>query len=253
MITRDDLRRMAARRKLNLGFLEKEYILELVLRSLSADDELRRVLVLKGGTALHKFYAGTRLSLDLDFTASRPVTINELRPAVEVAEIGAVIAEYRAFHDALTITRLRYLGPLRYTNSIKLDISFRETILLPPTDLMVESAYGARFPVRVMQIAEIAAEKVRAFSMRQAPRDVYDLWIIATRRLATISQVAQLAPHKLQTVGLTLDPIAMTGHLAALEQVWRTDLVPLMAEVPEFSQVRDVMDPWLQELYDQCS
>ena len=51
MVSRDELRRMAARRKLNLGLLEKEYVLDLVLRSLSAHEELRQVLVLKGGTA----------------------------------------------------------------------------------------------------------------------------------------------------------------------------------------------------------
>lgn len=47
MVSRDDLRRMAARRKLNLGLLEKEYVLDLVLRSLSDHDQLRQVLVLK--------------------------------------------------------------------------------------------------------------------------------------------------------------------------------------------------------------
>lgn len=49
---RDELRRMAARRRLNLGSLEKEYVLDLVLRSLSAHETLRQVLVLKGSTAL---------------------------------------------------------------------------------------------------------------------------------------------------------------------------------------------------------
>ena len=242
---------MAARRKLNLGLLEKEYVLDLVLRSLSAHEELRQVLVLKGGTALHKFYVGTRLSLDLDFTAIRPVTVEELRPAIEVADIGAVIAEHRAFHDALTVGRLRYFGPLRYANSIKLDFSFREPVLLPPSDLMAASPYGTPFPVRVMQVTEIAAEKLRALSMRQAPRDVYDLWVIATRHLATASETAQLALRKLQTVGLALDPVAIAGHMAAVEQTWETDLAPLMGDVPEYSRVRNVLDPWLHELFDQ--
>jgi len=250
MISRDELRRMAARRKLNLGFLEKEYVLDLVLRSISADDELHQALVLKGGTALHKFYAAGRLSLDLDFTANRPVTIDELRPSVEVAEIDAVIAEHRTFHDALTITRLRYLGPLRYANSIKLDVSFREPVLLSPVDLAAESAFGDPFSVRVMQVAEIAAEKLRALSMRQTPRDVYDLWVIATRHLAAIPQIAQLTPHKLQAVGIAFDPTSIADHLAAVERVWKTDLAGLMVNVPEYSEVRQRLDPWLQEIFD---
>lgn len=109
MVKRDELRRMAAWRKLNLGFVEKEYVLDLVLRSISAYEELRQTLVLKGGTALHKFHVAARLSLDLDFTASRPITIDGLRLAVEVAGIHVVVAEYKLFHDALTITRACYL------------------------------------------------------------------------------------------------------------------------------------------------
>jgi len=253
MVSRDELRRMAARRKLNLGFVEKEYILDLVLRSISAHEELRQALVLKGGTALHKFHATTRLSLDLDFTASRPVTIDELRPAVEVAEIDAVVAEFKLFHDALTITRLRYLGPLSYVNSIKLDISFREPVLLTAIQMLAESPYGDGYPVRVMQVAEIAAEKLRAFSMRQAPRDVYDLWVIAQRDLAKVSAVAQLLPHKLSVVGIDLDQASVVRHLAAVESIWTTDLAGLMADIPPYPEVRQVLDPWLQEILDAAS
>ena len=162
-----------------------------------------------------------------------------------------MIAEHRVFHDALTVSRLRYFGPLRYVNSIKLDFSFREPVLLLPSELMAASPYGVPFPVRVMQVTEIAAEKLRALSMRHAPRDVYDLWIIATHHLATASQTAPLVPRKLQTVGLALDLVAITGHLTAVEPTWETDLAPLMDDVPEYSQVRNVLDPWLQELFDQ--
>ncbi len=250
MVSRDELRRMAARRKLNLGFVEKEYVLDLVLRSISAHEALRQTLVLKGGTALHKFHVATRLSLDLDFTASRPVTIDELRPAVEVAEIDAVVAEYKLFHDALTITRLRYLGPLSYVNSIKLDISFREPVILAPVQMLAKSPYGDAYPVRVMHVAEIAAEKLRALSMRQAPRDVYDLWVIAGHDLAEVSQVAELVPRKLGVVGIDLDQASMARHLAAVEPVWTADLAGLMAEIPAYAEVRQVLDPWLQVILD---
>jgi uncharacterized protein len=122
ILSRDELRRMAARRRLNLGSLEKEYVLDLVLRSLSAHETLRQVLVLKGGTALHRFYLGTRLSLDLDFTTTRPVTLDEVRPALEIAELSATLAEFQAFHGALTISRLRYVGPLGHPNSVKVTL-----------------------------------------------------------------------------------------------------------------------------------
>jgi len=249
IFSRDQLRRMAARRHLGLGVLEKEYILELVLRSISADEVLRQALVLKGGTALHHFYAGARLSLDLDFTATRPVTLDEIRPALELSELQAVIVEHQVFHDALTIKRLRYVGPLSYPNSIKVDLSFREPVLLSPLDLVVESPYGESFVVRMMQPAEIAAEKLRALSTRQAPRDVYDLWVIAARQLVDAQQIAALVPHKLAVVQVVMKPDVVMQHLAAVEPTWRSDLSALMTNVPDFAHVRSVLSPWLTDVF----
>ena len=248
ILTRDTLRRMAARRRLNLGALEKEYVLDLVLRSLSAHETLREILVLKGGTALHRFYLGTRLSLDLDFTATKPVTLDEVQPALEITDVGATIAEYQPFHDALTIRRLRYVGPLGHPNSVKVDFSFREPLLLPPVDLISQAPYGDPFPLRVMQLAEIAAEKIRALSMREATRDVYDLWAIATRQLVDARVVAQLVPHKMETVHLALNLETLERHLGAVEAVWVSELRLLMADVPGFSQVAGALRPWLSAI-----
>ncbi len=248
ILTRDGLRRLAARRQLNLGSLEKEYVLDLVLRSLSAHEALRQALVIKGGTALHRFYLSARLSLDLDFTTTRPVTLEEVRPALEVSAIGATIAEYQAFHDALSIRRLRYIGPLGYPNSVKVDFSFRESLLLPPVDLISQSSYGDPFPLRVMQLAEVAAEKLRALAMRETPRDVYDLWMIATRQLVDAQQVAKLVPHKMETVHLSLSSETLTRHLAAVESMWASELKLLMADVPDFSQVSSDLRPWLSTI-----
>jgi predicted nucleotidyltransferase component of viral defense system len=123
-------------------------------------------------------------------------------------------------------------------------------LLLPPADLIFQSSYGDPFPLRVMQVAEIAAEKLRALSMREATRDVYDLWVIATRQLVDARQVAKLVPHKLQTVHLVLSPETLTGHLAAVEPVWVNELRLLMPDVPDFSQVASDLRPWLDAILD---
>lgn len=249
ILSRDELRRLAVRRRLNLGALEKEYVLDLLLRSISRREDLRQVLVLKGGTALHRFFVGRRLSLDLDFTASRLVTVDELRSSLEIEELRAFIAEYRVFHDALTISRLKYVGPLNYANSVKIDISFRENVLLPPLDIAASSPYGDDFRFRVMQPTEIAAEKLRAITMRQAPRDVYDLWIIAEQQLADAQGIAALASVKLTTVGLELKPETIVQRIAAVESIWRNDLSLLTADVPEFDRVLAVLLPWLDRVF----
>jgi len=224
-------------RGVSLGALEKDYVIAVVLRAIYADDNLRQVLVLKGGTALHKLYLGLRLSLDIDFTAHRPVALDELKPAVEVSEISGQIKDHHLFPDALTIRRLGYIGPLDFPNSIKIDVSFREPLLLPPLTQLFTTPYFDPFPVTAMQLEEILAEKLRATLMRGAPRDVYDLWAVLTRRQVDTSVVFELLPRKLATVGMVFDEAMLWDNLTAAGRTWEQELRPLMHETPDFQQV----------------
>lgn len=70
--------------------------------------------------------------------------------------------------------------------------------------MLAKSPYGDAYPVHVMQVAEIAAEKLRALAMRQAPRDVYDLWIIVGNNLAEASQWSACAAANCALLGLIL-------------------------------------------------
>ena len=124
MITRRELRQQAMRQGVALGALEKDYILTLVLRHVYAKETWRETLVIKGGTALHSLYLGRRLSLDLDFTALGTVSLEAIRPVLEIPEIQGQIKDAHQYHDALTIDRLGFVGPLQHPNSIKVDSAF---------------------------------------------------------------------------------------------------------------------------------
>jgi predicted nucleotidyltransferase component of viral defense system len=68
--------------------LEKDYALGYLLTGMASVSALHDALVLKGGTALRKFYfAGYRFSEDLDFSAvARPINIDA---AMQVAIASA--------------------------------------------------------------------------------------------------------------------------------------------------------------------
>jgi hypothetical protein len=110
MISRRELRQQAMRQGVALGALEKDYVLALILERIYSDPAWHETLVFKGGTALNKVYKTQRLSLDLDFTARRPVSVDALRPALEIPEIQGQIKDVHEYHDALTIDRLGF-GP----------------------------------------------------------------------------------------------------------------------------------------------
>lgn len=234
MITRRELRQQAMRQGVALGALEKDYILTLILRHLYAEETWRKTLVLKGGTALHKLYLGRRLSLDLDFTAQEPISLEAIRPALEIPEIQGQIKDAHEYYDALTVDRLGYLGPLQHPNSIKVDISFGERVQLPPRQAALTDPYGPPFTVTCMTLEEILAEKIRAALMRRAPRDYFDLWLLLQREDIVFAALPGLIQAKLDTVGRPYEPQRLWNEPDILQRVWTDDLRQLMRDVPPF-------------------
>lgn len=247
MITRRELKQQAMRQGTALGALEKDYILTLILRHLYAEEAWRETLILKGGTALHKLYLGRRLSLDLDFTAQEPVSLEAIRPALEIPEIQGQIKEVREYHDALTIERLGFIGPLQYPNSTKVDISFREKVQLSPRQTALTNPYGPPFTVTCMALEEIMAEKVRAALMRRAPRDYFDLWLLLQREDIAFAALPDLIRAKLDTVGRPYEPQSLWEEADVLQRVWTDDLRQLMRDVPSF----DTMFRELRALFEE--
>jgi len=247
MITRRELRQQAMRQGVALGALEKDYILTLILRHLYAEETWRETLVFKGGTALHKLYLGRRLSLDLDFTAQHPVSLEAIRATLEIPEIQGQIKDAHEYHDALTIDRLGFLGPLQYPNSIKVDISFRERVQLPPHQATLNNPYGPPFTVTCMALEEILAEKIRATLMRHAARDYFDLWLLFQREDIAFAALPDLIRVKLDTVGRAYEPQALWEEPDVLQRVWADDLRQLMRDVPPF----DAMFRELRVLSDE--
>jgi len=225
MITRRELRQQAMRQGVALGALEKDYILTLVLRQLYAEQTWKKTLVFKGGTALHKLYLGRRLSLDLDFTAQEAIRLEAIRPTLEIPQIEGRIKDAHEFHDALTINRLGFVGPLQHPNSIKIDISFREIVQLPPRQMALSTPYGPPFSVTCMALEEILAEKTRATLMRRAPRDYFDLWWLLR----------------------AYEPQKLWAEPDVLQRLWTDDLRQLMHDVPPF----DTMFGELRALFEE--
>ncbi len=230
-----------------LGALEKDYILTLILRRLYAAEIWRKTLVFKGGTALHKLYLGRRLSLDLDFTARQPLGLEAIRSVLEIPEIQGRVKETHRYHDALTINRLGFVGPLQHPNPVKIDISFREQVQLPPRQALLTTPYGPSFFVTCMAIEEILAEKIRATMMRRAQRDYFDLWLLFQRDDIAFDLLPDLLREKLKTVKRPYEPEKLWEDAAILKRVWRDDLRQLMRDVPPF----DTMFHQLRRLFEE--
>ncbi|MFW6115586.1 MAG: nucleotidyl transferase AbiEii/AbiGii toxin family protein [Chloroflexota bacterium] len=234
-ITRRDLRHQASRQGVSLGALEKDYVLTLILQGIYAEEGLGKTLIFKGGTALHKVYLHRRLSLDLDFTANVPISLETIRPALEIPEIDGQIKDAHEYDDALTIDRLGFVGPLQHPNSVKIDVSFREKIQLMPRRMVLTTVYGPSFAVTCMALEEILAEKIRAALMRRTPRDYFDLWLMFQRDEMAFEALPDLVRAKLCAVGHPYRPDELWESPDVLERLWIADLRQLVRDVPPFT------------------
>lgn len=179
-----------------LQVAEKDYILALVLQLISHSG-LGEKLVFKGGTALHHCYLEhQRFSEDLDFSSGEiPITFTEVKEVLTSVDY-LEIKKYYESKATVKIERLLYRGPLGFPNSIKIDIDVLQNVLLPAREVSYRTVWGFDFPVRVMDIREICAEKIRAMSGRSRYRDFFDMYLILNTYDLDLVEILGYLQHK---------------------------------------------------------
>jgi len=181
--------------KYPLAIAEKDYFLAIVLKILYHSN-LKDDLVFKGGTALyHTYLPQLRFSQDLDFTALRRITVEELKAVFDEHEFLEVKKHYTSAATA-KIERLGYSGLLAMSASLKLEIDFIQNVVLPANRLAYSNTYGVDVEVRVMDIKEICAEKIRAMNDRYRYRDFYDFGMIMKKFNLDLPAIVELMKRK---------------------------------------------------------
>ena len=187
MISLNELKRIAAKQKIALGVVEKDYALTWILYGLSKT-EFKKNFVFKGGTALRKIYfPDWRYSEDLDFTLSKKFSDDKLREVIDktnnyLLEKAGITLDIKSLHSnpEYAQIKIQFLGPLNNKNTIKLDLSFNEPTILSPKNKPILSEYSdkEKHGLLVYPLEEILAEKIRSILQRAKTRDYYDVWKI---------------------------------------------------------------------------
>jgi len=274
MPTIDQHLRKVARSRPSTPFwvLEKDYALGFLVAGMARVPALHDALVLKGGTALRKFYfAGYRFSEDLDFSAVvRPAEVNvAMQDAVAAAETQlreqgpfAVTLErltLREAHpggqDAFTV-RVRFPAHREPLCRLKVEISYDEEVMLPPVprSLIHEYPDPPQATWRCYRLEEIVAEKLRALLQSQARlrergwgasrvcRDYYDLWYVLRCSRLDATLLPELLAHKCARRQVTFGSAAdfMAEELQAVARAeWDRQLLPFVPDEPSVGQVLD--------------
>jgi len=122
------------------------------------------------------------------------------------------IKKHYQSNATIKIERLLYTGPLGHPNSIKVEIDFLQNVLLPVNRLPYRTAWGFEFPVRVMDIREICADKIRAMSDRARYRDFYDMFLILEIHQPDLEEIIGYIRRKeirqsISKISLALPPV----------------------------------------------
>lgn len=198
MITQDEIDDAAGRFGLTIANVERDYVFGWVLAGIFQTPQLHDMLAVKGGNALRKAHLpATRFSDDLDFT-----TPGNLDPEVLLAGLNDVcrfvearsgvefdLARNRVEADRqIDRERQVFKGRLYFKDfagerdhvrvSVRLDVTANDQLKLPLQTRRLIHPYSdsseCSIPIRVVQLEEVLADKLRCLIQRRYCNDLFD-------------------------------------------------------------------------------
>lgn len=238
----DELKRMAGKLGVPVGTLEKDYAVTVLLSLISRFPKISD-MVFKGGTAIKKIYfPETRFSEDLDFTCLSDVSkslLGALRNEIK-GDLGVEFTEAKRENSEQKNSRrisVKYNDFNSHPNSIKIDLSLRESPIMKVRNSLVLHSYeleNREFHVPSMKLEEIMAEKMRAIVYAGQPRHLYDAWFLFKKK---VPLDATLVQSKIKIYGEEFNIEKLKTSIREMEKVWLVDLDPLLPVVPPFQTV----------------
>lgn len=275
MISKQELLQARAEWQLDVGVIEKDYVLGWVLAAITAEPALAEKWIFKGGTCLRKcFYETYRFSEDLDFTVIDGGTLepDELREIFEriaswLAEESGIelliddrtfVARRNLRGNPTVQARIAYRGPNprsgRSVPKLRLDLTSDELLVEQPIVRSIIHPYGdSPLPtagVLCYTLAELAAEKTRALAQRCRPRDLYDVVHIQRHPdlLGRAAHIREVLARKCEHVGIPTpdaEGIRSSPYAGEIELEWENMLGhQLPRPLPPFAEFWNELDPY---------
>jgi predicted nucleotidyltransferase component of viral defense system len=253
MIDESALIDLASERFNDIRQLEREYLLNLLLYTISSK-RLSQKLVFKGGTALRFFYNLNRFSEDLDFSVIQTkegydnkiheMLDDSIEDVSKQYSIEKVESRGRRDENSKRVLGFSYLirikGPLYERNAkrlqnIDIDVSMRNDVLLEPQLKYFSPIYYdiPTFSIYVMDVSEILAEKICAIMERTRMRDVYDSYYLMAYK--KINYDESLVKEKMKKRGRVFKKNELIKKLKAAndKMKWNSELSYVVKGLPK--------------------
>lgn len=186
--------------------IEQDFALMTIASALAT--VYRDSLCFKGGFVLRHAHGHTRFSRDIDATRINPPGHKLDRTEVAGVIQGAGMPNLLTLKPddpttdsgrSLDFDRIRYMAPTG-GGQVSVELSYREDVIEEPVLAEVGPPYFEPFPIPVMSIHEIAAEKLRTLAQRVRPTDLADLAMVLAAHPIDDARVRALASEKFKLV-----------------------------------------------------
>lgn len=256
MIEKNRLRKIH-NQDLPLHILEQNYIQALFLMEFYTSYE---DLIFKGGTYLKHAHGLDRFSETLDFTAlnsNKNENKNKIYDKI-ILELTETTEELRNYGIPSTLQKIQRKPPYSFTSQIvyegplyqgtekskgrvDIEISIRNDRVLEPEWIRLFFQYPEcrAFACLGMKKEEALAEKLRALSTRDRPRDLYDIWFLLNQNTKIKKDIFE---KKMHAIGK--NPVV---KITTTEQTWKEDLKVLLRHPPKYNKVLQKVKNKLKE------
>ncbi len=260
MIPLAEIKRLAAKNRVPLGTIERDYVICWFLYGVS---KTTQNLIFKGGTALRKIYfPGWRFSEDLDFSARETMDWKEIKSLLESinkkASESGVVFEIKSIHvnPEYCMAKIYYTGPLQTKNSFKIDISMNEFLheKYPSRRVLWEYSDQQNVKIPVYPLEEILAEKLRSLLQRGKSRDYYDVWALLKyhRKKIDLKVTKKIFQKKCEHFSIPfkgVDDFFDGERLAETKRFWERGLAHQIDELPDFDTVIEECRILVEEIF----
>jgi len=216
----------------NREHIEKDYFQDKLLYYIF---KMTNNLVFKGGTALYKIYGMPRFSEDLDFTLLDPKENTEDK-IVKIAEKLNAEINIKKLKTSL-LFKLRFNGILTSYNTVRIDVSLRNKVLLGFDLKNYVSDYIdiKPFSLKILKLKEMVAEKIHSLLARKNARDLYDLFFLL--RISEFNK--KLVEEKLKIFGMRFNSNLIKKQINEIKPIWEVELkLFVLDELPDFNVVK---------------
>lgn len=267
MIRSKEIQQKAREAQVRDQQIEKDYILSWILKGIAEHEQLKQILVFKGGTVLKKIYfEDYRFSEDLDFTLlDTSITKKQIfawfgeifEYVREEANIPLEIIEgdESGEEESGINFYIGYAGPLGGQGShkkVKVDISKSEKLEFESVTKSVFTAYSdiEEHELLCYRLEEVLVEKMRSVMQRMQARDFYDIWYLLEEHQMEVEFYIHEFAGKCAAKNLNPAdfPKKLAERLPSYKGRWQSSLSEQIQNLPDFERVEREVNRRLRKI-----